>query len=437
MKGFLHSTWFVASIYVPIFLSALLILVIPPSYHTNTALTIGKIFWFTSFLFVFTNAIGLLYGNPWHKERQMEKDWLGWHPDKKLVVSYVSRGDNAIALARAIATSKIILEDMGVNYIIEAVTDMSVDVGADVNYLVPVTYITPNNAKYKARALHYASQMRAADQNTFVIHMDEESVLSPEVIRGLNEFITSSISQLRIGQGEIKYNAHEYGKNLLITAVDAIRTGDDLGRFRTQYKLFGKPLFGMHGSFFVVPALLEKKIGFDLGGKGSITEDAYFALVCASKGIKFEWVEGFIREQSPFTLLALLKQRRRWITGLRLLMFDKTINRQQRIMLGINMTLWRAAWIGPVVTIWNVLAGGSELPVWAVLLSAFLSGMVGVVYMVGAYRNVIGIKMHPTRQLTIWVMAGVLMPIACMIEGLAVLYSIAAPVKVFEVVDKN
>lgn len=437
MKRYLHSAWFIASIYIPIFLSGILVLVIPPSYHQDQALTVGKVFWFTSFLFVVTNAIGLLYGNPWHRERQMEKDWNGWHPDKKLVISYVSRGDNAVALARAIATSKIILEDMGVNYWIEAVTDMPVDVGADQNYLVPADYQTPNGAKYKARALHYASQMREADSNTFVIHMDEESVLTPEVIRGLNEFVLSNISLLRIGQGEIKYNAHEYGKNLLITAVDAIRTGDDLGRFRTQYKLFGKPLFGMHGSFFVVPALLERKVGFDLGGKGSITEDAYFALVCSSKGVKFEWVEGFIREQSPFTLMALLKQRRRWITGLRLLMWDKTISKRQRLMLAVNMTLWRAAWVGPAVTIWNIIAGGSELPVWAVVLSAFLSGMVGVVYMVGAYRNVIGIKMHPIKQLWIWIMSGLLMPIACIIEGIAVLYSIVAPVKVFEVVDKN
>jgi hypothetical protein len=89
------------------------------------------------------------------------------------------------------------------------------------------------------------------------------------------------------------------------------------------------------------------------------------------------------------------------------------------------------------ITIWNVLAGGSEIPVWATTLAAFMSGMIVVMYMVGAYRNVTGIDMHPLRQLLIWASAGLLVPVSCLVEGLAVLYSIVQPVKVFEVVNKN
>ena len=194
----------------------------------------------------------------------------------------------------------------------------------------------------------------------------------------------------------------------------------------------------MHGSFFLVNSLLERKIGFDLGGKGSITEDAYFALVCADKGVKFKWVQGYIREQSPFTIIELLKQRRRWITGLRLLMWDRTISARQRVFLGFNMLLWRLAWVGPIVTIANFLLGGSAIPAWAELTAGLTSGMVASVYMVGAYRNITNVEIHPLKKLIIWVASGVLMPISCAIEGVAVLYSIIAPVKnTFEVVDKN
>lgn len=437
MKRLLHTLAYSSSIYLPLLLSGLLVVTIPSSQIDNVPLSYAKWFWFTGIIFVLTNAIGLLYGSPWHEEQRDRRQWLGWDTTRRLIVTYVSRGDNAIALTRAIAATKLILEDMGVQYWIEAVTDMPVSVGADTHYLVPKRYQTKHGAKYKARALHYAAQQRRTTRRDFILHMDEESVLTPEVIIGIDKFIHSDRSLMRIGQGEIKYNAHNYGRNILITAIDAIRTGDDLGRFRTQYKLFGKPLFGMHGSFFVVPGLLERAIGFDLGGKGSITEDAYFALVAADHGVRFQWVDGFIREQSPFTILALMKQRRRWITGLRLLMWDKTISFKQRLILGINMTLWRAAWIGPVVTLWNIIAGGSILPVWATVLSAFLSGMVVVVYMVGAYRNVTGIDMPLYKQLLIWVASGLLVPISCAIEGIAVMYSIVAPVKVFEVVNKN
>lgn len=438
MKKLFHFVGFGTSVYLPIYLSLGFTLLVAPSSQYDPILSYAKLFWFSGLIFVITNAIGFfLYGSPWHKEQDAARDWLGWDVTKRLVVCYVSRGDNVVALSRAIAASKLVLEDMGVQYWIEAVTDMPVSVGADSNYLVPNEYRTPNGAKYKARALHYASQIRPADRRTYIIHMDEESVLTPEVVRGLAKWIALEPSLLRIGQGEIKYNAHNYGKNLLITAIDAIRTGDDLGRFRTQYKLFNRPVFGMHGSFFVVPALLEQKVGFDLGGKGSITEDAYFALVCAQRGVRFQWIEGFIREQSPFTILALLKQRRRWITGLRLLMWDKTISRRQRFALGVNMTLWRIAWIGPIVTLANFIFGGSEMPEWSILLAAATSGMVGAVYMVGAYRNVTGIGMPRYKQLIIWTASGLLVPIACAIEGIAVLYSIVAPVKVFEVVNKN
>lgn len=437
MKKLLHFLAFGASIYIPMFLSGLMVMVIPASTISDSWLTYAKFFWFSGIVFVAMNAIGLFFGSPWHDEQKARREWLGWDVTKRLVVTYVSRGDNKIALERAIAATKLILEDMQVQYWIEVVTDMPVRVGADTHYVVPDSYKTPKAAKYKARALHYASQMRRANRRDYVLHMDEESVITPQVVHGIHKFIHASSSLLRIGQGEIKYNAHNYGKNILITAIDAIRTGDDLGRFRTQYKVFGKPLFGMHGSFFVVPALLERRVGFDLGGKGSITEDAYFALVCADRGIRFEWVEGFIREQSPFTILALLKQRRRWITGLRLLMWDRTISFKQRLILGINMTLWRAAWVGPIVTAWNFIAGGSVVPTWATVMSAFLSGMVIVVYMIGAYRNVTDIDMPLYKQVFIWIMSGILAPIACAIEGIAVMYSIVRPIAVFEVVDKN
>jgi beta-1,4-mannosyltransferase len=431
----IHNTAFAASIIVPFVVMTALLFAIPISGRHDGLLNTAKLFWFTGVLFVVTNAIGFLFGNPINHEINRAKKWGGWDQSKTLVISYVSRGNNDVALRRAITTSRLVLDKMGVNYIIEAVTDIVVSSGADRNIVVPADYQTANGARYKARAMHFASQCRPVDRDSYILHMDEESVLTSEVIIGISNHI--KIPGLSIGQGEIKYNAHNYGGNILITSIDAIRTGDDLGRFRFQYKLFGRPLFGMHGSFFVVPSLLEHRIGFDLGGKGSITEDAYFALIASDLGVPFRWVEGFIREQSPFSLMELLKQRRRWITGLKLLMFDRNVSRKQRIMLGVNMTLWRLAWIGPIVTFWNVVAGGSVVSTPFRFSAAILAAMVGAVYMVGAYRNVIGIKMRTSKQVFIWLAAGLLAPISCLVEGSAVIYSIISPVKIFEVVNKN
>lgn len=435
MKQIAHYLAYYGSILLPLLVFFALFLLVPRSHDHDLPLTVSKIFWFASALFVGANALGLLYGSPWHREHSARNAWRGWDGRFELVVAYVSRGQNKTALARAIAATRQILDGLGVNYTIEAITDMPVDAGADVSFVVPASYQTRKGARYKARALHYAAQYRRAARNTWVLHMDEESVITPELVHGLQAFLPTA-RPLTIGQGEIKYNAHNYGSNLLITAIDSIRTGDDLGRFRLQYKLFNRPLFGMHGSFFLVNSLLERKVGFDLGGKGSITEDAYFALVCADRGVRFEWVDGFIREQSPFTIMELLKQRRRWITGLRLLMFDDAVRLKHRAMLMASISLTHVSWISLVVTIWNVAAGGSAFPSWLVFIAAAMTALTAAMYLLGAYRNVIGTDLTPQRRLAIWALSGVFMPISCLVEGLAVIYSIVRPVKVFEVVNK-
>lgn len=429
-----HYIAYYGSALLPVMVCAVLFLVIPQSIAHNEVLSYAKMFWFVSGLYVLANALGMVHGSPWHHDKRNSA--ITWDRSKTLILVYVSRGQNNIALTRAIAASRLALDEVGVNYIIEAVTDMPVSAGADNYIVVPPDYRTRKGAKYKARALHYATRNRKAGKHTWLVHMDEESVITAEALRGIAKFIGNG-SILRIGQGEIQYNAHQYSRHGIITAVDAVRTGDDLGRFRLQYALFKKPLFGMHGSYFVVNSLLERKVGFDLGSNGSITEDAYFALKCADRGIKFNWVDGAIREQSPFSISDLLKQRRRWFCGLRMLVRDKEVSFKQRFVLGLTLALARIAWIGFFVTIWNVVVGGSSLPFVLQYIAALMTGSIISVYLVGAYRNAVGSDLPAWRKLAVWVSVGLLVPVSCLVESAAVIYSIVRPIKTFEVVAKN
>lgn len=418
----------------------------------DKALFYSKFFWFTGFLVVVANVFGLLtYGSPRRKEFDDADTYKlgGWNPQKRLIVTYVSRGDNFQALERSIAESAAVLERLKVDYQIDVVTDIAVahKVESRLNthfHVVPSDFTTGSNTKYKARALHYMVEARkhpdhhsANHPDVWILHLDEESTVSESAIYGILEFINNPANANKIGQGEIKYNAHKYASDLLISATDSIRTGDDLGRFRFQYKLTKRPVFGMHGSFVLVPQAIERQIGFDLSPKQSITEDAYFAFKAADRGVRFGWVNGYIREQSPFTVGDIMKQRRRWFNGLMFLAFDTEISLQTRFFLMLNMFLWTVAWLGPIVTVINLIAGGGYFPTELALAAAFLQGGYAAIYQVGVYRNMQDTNFSFTKKLGIYLATFILTPFANLIEGLSVLYAIAIPVKGFHVVQKN
>lgn len=410
-----------------------------------------KYFWFSGALVAVTNIIGLIrYGSPLgiDTENIIELDKNKWNAAYKLTIIYVSRGDNIHALKRAVQSSIKVLLRWNVNYEINIVTDLPIEEKMERSgkiklHLVPESYNTSKIAKYKARALHYVVEQHSKEihdirhKKEWLLHLDEESFVTDSSIAGIYKYISQRKNHNTIGQGEIKYNAHNYGKNMIITAMDSIRTGDDLGRFRFQYNMLRRPIFGMHGSYILVPKKIEEKLGFDLGGKGSITEDAYFALIASSNKVKFGWVDGFIREQSPFSIKAIIQQRRRWYCGLILLSFDKLIPWRVRWTLTLNMLLWTVAWIGPIITVFNLMAGGGYFPKILLIIAALLQGFYASVYSVGAYRNLLGIKLSLPRKILIYFTSLLLMPVSNAIEGIAVIYGIIKPVKTFEVVNKN
>jgi beta-1,4-mannosyltransferase len=411
-----------------------------------------KLFWFGGIILVPTSFIAwFLYGSPLKQDYNNVKvfESEGWDQSKKLVVVFVARGQNIDALGRSIFNTLTLLNRYSIHFEIEVVTDVAVEtvirnnystIGSKVFfYQVPDHYETENIAKYKARALHYLvdSRERSLLDNTWYLHFDEESQITVECIAGLHKFFKTKESHSVVAQGEIKYNAHNYGKNLMITAIDAIRTGDDLGRFRFQLKLLGVPVFGIHGSFILIPAKLEHRIGFDLGGKGSITEDAYFALTAAEMGYKFRWIDGFIREQSPFSLTDIIKQRRRWISGLVLLANDNQLKLKTRLPLKINLFLWQISWISIFVTIVNILIGGSWFPTELAYAAAVITGGFYSMYTVGSYRNLRDLDISLLKKLGIYFATLLLIPLSAIIEGIAVIYATLEPVEHFEVVEKN
>lgn len=235
---------------------------------------------------------------------------------------------------------------------IEVATDTQMGIaeriGLDMTEIVvPSGYRCPNGAKFKARALHYASRVSAARDLDWVIHMDEETRFNEDTVAHVlehclmeNELWQSGLTPFgNIGQGVILYNTTSM-ESTICALADTIRVGDDFGKFALQYRAFEDPLIGMHGSFVVCQNAVEMHFGFDHGLEGSITEDTFFAMLVASKGVKVKWCLGNMFEQSPFSVEDFAKQRCRWYAGLWLCCKSRHLPRWRRYFLGAHVISW-------------------------------------------------------------------------------------------------
>ena len=81
------------------------------------------------------------------------------------------------------------------------------------------------------------------------------------------------------------------------------------------------------GSYMVCEHGVEKSVTFDHGFEGSIAEDTFFVIKASNKGYSFDWVDGEMLEQSPFTFMDIVRQRRRWHQGAYYVVISKNLKR--------------------------------------------------------------------------------------------------------------
>ncbi len=318
----------------------------------------------------------------------------------RLVFRFVTRGDNievlrdsVVAVHQAFARYQQLSGLYQIEVVSECPVFLNLGEGIRTNiYVVPTNYITPYQSRFKARALTYLQSCVCPQPEDWYIYLDEESLVDEKLLAGLYRFIQHSIErEIRakvnkkkhhpagwIGQGAILYQ----GGNWFFRGADALRTADDLGRFRLQYAL-GKPLFGIHGSFIVIRGLDDARLSFDVGSEDSITEDAAWALRAWALGYRFAWVDGNLHEQPPQRVKDFVRQRSRWLSGIRAVLGDSKIPIIYRISLGIFTGLWQLAFLPFLVAFMALFVHASpfawmRLPAdfaWATFILAYLHGI--------------------------------------------------------------
>ncbi|HZV53159.1 MAG TPA: glycosyltransferase family 2 protein [Candidatus Dormibacteraeota bacterium] len=343
----------------------------------------------------------------------------------------VSRGQNRDVLRETVEN---LLEVMGVlplfSYAVEVVTDLAVAWPAPrhVHFLcVPAGYRTRSGARHKARALQYALEVSPVAPSDWLVHLDEETQLTPSAVVGIAQAIDEEerSQEHRIGQGAILYH-RRFGlgfKALLLSMADMVRTGDDLGRFHLQHQL-GLPLFGLHGSYIVVRNSVEREVGFDLGPEGSVTEDAFWALAQLGRGRRTRWVHGYMVEQPPARIRDFLRQRRRWLWGLLLVLRHAPAPWWTKLGMGVCVFSWALSWVG-LLTVYGDLVVG-QLAWWPVRLSGDVCvALYAACYVIGLRENLHYVGVSRWKRWPLYLVELACLPVFALLEGAAVVYGLA------------
>jgi beta-1,4-mannosyltransferase len=226
---------------------------------------------------------------------------------------------------------------------------------------VPRQYRTANGTRFKARASHYSHELRIREHedcdDVWVLHMDDDTGVGPDTALTMARFIEEQFQAgwdaKHMAQGILTY-PREYAVNRLTWLADSVRPAEDVGRF-SAWTGSGTPRAGVHGELLLVRASIEATIGWDFGPR-TLVEDAQFALIFSAryKG-RSAWFSGRCYGASPASLRDFFRQRQRWSWGLAALIFNRSLQLRNRILLGYSVMSWV---VGPIQNVGVVLLLG-------------------------------------------------------------------------------
>ncbi len=255
---------------------------------------------------------------------------------------------------------------------------------------VPMRYRTANGTRFKARASHYSHELRIREHedcdDVWVLHMDDDTGVGPDTALAMARFIEEQFQAGRdakhMAQGILTY-PREYAGNRLTWLADSARPAEDAARF-SAWTGSGTPRAGLHGELLLVRASIEATIGWDFGPR-TIVEDAQFALIFSARYEgRSAWFGGRSYGASPASLRDFVRQRERWSWGLSGLVFNRSLQLRNRLLLGYSVMSWV---VGPiqnvgVVALVAILVGNrSTSPVAPFIVPLWALNMAYVIWM--------------------------------------------------------
>jgi cellulose synthase/poly-beta-1,6-N-acetylglucosamine synthase-like glycosyltransferase len=375
-----------------------------------TAPLVGVISWALTVLWtwpILTSFIGIAGIKRTRKALRMsEARWCGNGPTPSpdfliVVVATIGRHDTYAALERSVVSYIVHLprwfSQLRIDIVIDEdseETDRIANLAArsELTRLVtvPASYHTPNGTRFKARASHYSHELRIREHenrdDVWVLHMDDDTGVGPDTALAMARFIEEQSQAGRhakhMAQGILTY-PREYSRNRLTWLADSARPAEDVARF-SAFTGSGTPRAGLHGELLLVRASIEATIGWDFGPR-TIVEDAQFGLIFSARYAgRSAWFCGRSYGSSPASLRDFIRQRERWCWGLAALVFNRSLQLRNRLLLGYSVLSWIAGPIQNVAVVMLVafvIGDGSTSPVTLVVVPLWALNMAYVVWM--------------------------------------------------------
>lgn len=265
------------------------------------------------------------------------------------------------------------------------------------------------DAQQKGRALEFGRQTIRCDEE-YILYLDEDSLLGD--LTGLpdGDIIQLSEHPLRTGS-RITY------------LCEIFRIG-----FQFEQRAFhqlSRPSYAWGGGV-AIRKEIEEKITWDFP---SVTEDTTFIWLAATQfDLDYRLTRTRVRNQAPPTIMALLKQRRRWLSGT--IQDIDILPYRYRVFVLTRIVIWGLSPIVPIiVTIAYAFPGLVPSTEVYILLSFALLGILPVYMMSGLleYRK-------PPEA---WILYLLGTPIAVVIQSLGALWGLVNPVDEFSVTKKT
>jgi len=299
-----------------------------------------------------------------------------------------------------------------VNALPADLADVRVIAEADIDIEGATVHVVPEEfdcvATNKGRAVEWARRNVDADEE-YLLYLDEDTIVTE--LTGLPDADFIQFTEKPI-----------YTGSRLTYLCEVFRTGyqfEQLGFHRLAYPLYA------WGGGFAIRREIEAEIGWDVA---TITEDTNLIWRAAKEyDLSYQLVDARFRNQAPPSLKAMLKQRRRWMSGT--VGDDHLLPPLYRPLYFTRVIAWAFSPFVPFLALASYLLPGTApgMELYG-LISTALLGILFVYMLFGlvAYRK------HPF----LWPIFLLLTPVAVVLHSIGALWGVVSPVTNFEVTEK-